>query len=320
MRAGAARRRVRARRDGSRRGAYDEHPCRRGRHRLPARRTEQAPPPRRADPARLGVAPDGTRPQNPALEAGPVATVSRQAAPVNDTRGRTSASAASPRSACSPGFCASQARSPPWLTGANQPVGNLGAVLDVLAHPARPALALRAPGLSPFAYWVVRRWSADRGRAGRVARPAARALAALRRRSSAAGRACQCGGDRESRVGPGVAGPGGDLAPVPAQARCVSGGVPVGAGEGQSGVGQRGGLDAPDRPAAIREGAAYRHQRDPRGSRLGRDDFDPPGQPDGNAHRPPAASGRSPCSTRNVSRQGCRPGFAGRRCGAVRTR
>jgi len=42
-----------------------------------------------------------------------------------------------------------------WLTGAKQPAGDLGAGLTVLAHPTRPALALRAPGLSPFAYWVV---------------------------------------------------------------------------------------------------------------------------------------------------------------------
>jgi type IV secretory pathway TraG/TraD family ATPase VirD4 len=42
-----------------------------------------------------------------------------------------------------------------WLTGTRQPEGNLGAGLTVLAHPTRPALALRAPGLSPFAYWAV---------------------------------------------------------------------------------------------------------------------------------------------------------------------
>ena len=42
-----------------------------------------------------------------------------------------------------------------WLTGAKQPAGNLGAGLSVLADPTRPALALRAPGLNRFGYWVV---------------------------------------------------------------------------------------------------------------------------------------------------------------------
>ncbi len=42
-----------------------------------------------------------------------------------------------------------------WLTGIRQPTGNIGTGLTVLAHPTRPAVALRAPGLSPFAYWAV---------------------------------------------------------------------------------------------------------------------------------------------------------------------
>ena len=42
-----------------------------------------------------------------------------------------------------------------WLTGTHHPVGSLGAGLAVLAHPTPPAAALRAPGLSPFAYWAV---------------------------------------------------------------------------------------------------------------------------------------------------------------------
>ncbi len=42
-----------------------------------------------------------------------------------------------------------------WITGVGRPAGSLGAGLAVLAHPARPASALRAPGLSPFAYWAV---------------------------------------------------------------------------------------------------------------------------------------------------------------------
>ena len=35
------------------------------------------------------------------------------------------------------------------------PSGSLGAGLSVLAHPTRPAVALRAPGLSPVAYWGI---------------------------------------------------------------------------------------------------------------------------------------------------------------------
>ena len=42
-----------------------------------------------------------------------------------------------------------------WLTGTRRPTGGLGAGLTVLAHPARPAVALRAPGLNPVAYWAV---------------------------------------------------------------------------------------------------------------------------------------------------------------------
>ena len=42
-----------------------------------------------------------------------------------------------------------------WLTGTHEPAGNFGAGLAVLAHPTRPAVPLRAPGLSPFAYWAV---------------------------------------------------------------------------------------------------------------------------------------------------------------------
>ncbi len=42
-----------------------------------------------------------------------------------------------------------------WLTGVGRPAGSLGTGLAVLAHPTRPAAALRAPGLSPIAYWAV---------------------------------------------------------------------------------------------------------------------------------------------------------------------
>ncbi len=42
-----------------------------------------------------------------------------------------------------------------WATGARQPSVSIGAGLTVLVHPARPARTLRAPGLSPFAYWAV---------------------------------------------------------------------------------------------------------------------------------------------------------------------
>lgn len=42
-----------------------------------------------------------------------------------------------------------------WLAGTRQPAGSIGAGLAVLAHPGRPGQALRAPGLSPVAYWVV---------------------------------------------------------------------------------------------------------------------------------------------------------------------
>ncbi|MHB1539249.1 MAG: hypothetical protein ACYCUM_14155 [Solirubrobacteraceae bacterium] len=41
------------------------------------------------------------------------------------------------------------------LAGATQPSGGLAAGLTVLAHPTRPAAGLRAPGLSPLAYWPV---------------------------------------------------------------------------------------------------------------------------------------------------------------------
>lgn len=41
-----------------------------------------------------------------------------------------------------------------WITAVRQPVGSIGAGLGVLAHPTRPEVALRAPGLSPFAYWA----------------------------------------------------------------------------------------------------------------------------------------------------------------------
>lgn len=42
-----------------------------------------------------------------------------------------------------------------WVAGARQPAGSIAAGLSVLAHPSRPAVALRAQGLSPFAYWPV---------------------------------------------------------------------------------------------------------------------------------------------------------------------
>jgi type IV secretion system protein VirD4 len=42
-----------------------------------------------------------------------------------------------------------------WITHSRQPAGGLGTGLAMLAHPTRPAVALRAPGLSPFAYWAV---------------------------------------------------------------------------------------------------------------------------------------------------------------------
>jgi type IV secretory pathway TraG/TraD family ATPase VirD4 len=42
-----------------------------------------------------------------------------------------------------------------WLTGGRQPAGNLGTGLAVLAHPARPAAVLQAPGLNPVVYWGV---------------------------------------------------------------------------------------------------------------------------------------------------------------------
>ncbi len=42
-----------------------------------------------------------------------------------------------------------------WLAGTRPPAGSIGTGLGVLAHPSRPAVALRAPGLSPFAYWPV---------------------------------------------------------------------------------------------------------------------------------------------------------------------
>ena len=42
-----------------------------------------------------------------------------------------------------------------WITGSGKPAGSVGAGLAVLAHPAQPATALRAPGLNPVAYWSV---------------------------------------------------------------------------------------------------------------------------------------------------------------------
>ena len=42
-----------------------------------------------------------------------------------------------------------------WLMGTRYPAGSIGAGLAVLAHPTRPASALRAPGLSVFVYWAV---------------------------------------------------------------------------------------------------------------------------------------------------------------------
>lgn len=42
-----------------------------------------------------------------------------------------------------------------WLIGARPPTGSVSAGLAVLARPAHPASALRAPGLNPVAYWAV---------------------------------------------------------------------------------------------------------------------------------------------------------------------
>ncbi|TWE13086.1 type IV secretory system conjugative DNA transfer family protein [Rudaeicoccus suwonensis] len=42
-----------------------------------------------------------------------------------------------------------------WVGDTKQPAGNIGAGLGVLTHPTQPSVALRAPGLSPFAYWAV---------------------------------------------------------------------------------------------------------------------------------------------------------------------
>lgn len=42
-----------------------------------------------------------------------------------------------------------------WLTGTAAPKGGIGAGLGVLAHPARPGVALHAAGLNPIAYWAV---------------------------------------------------------------------------------------------------------------------------------------------------------------------
>jgi type IV secretory pathway TraG/TraD family ATPase VirD4 len=83
-----------------------------------------------------------------------VVTVSRQAAPVNESAVNIGLGVLAAVGVLA-GLLRVAGTIAAWLTGANQPVGNLGAVVDVLAHPTRPALALRAPGLSPFAYWVV---------------------------------------------------------------------------------------------------------------------------------------------------------------------
>lgn len=42
-----------------------------------------------------------------------------------------------------------------WLSGAHRPAASVAAGLSVLAHPARPGVALHAPGLNPVAYWAV---------------------------------------------------------------------------------------------------------------------------------------------------------------------
>jgi type IV secretory pathway TraG/TraD family ATPase VirD4 len=80
--------------------------------------------------------------------------VSRQAAPVNDTAINVGLGVVAALGVLA-GLLRAAGTIAAWLTGAKQPTGNLGAGLTVLAHPTRPALALRAPGLSPFAYWVV---------------------------------------------------------------------------------------------------------------------------------------------------------------------
>ncbi len=41
-----------------------------------------------------------------------------------------------------------------WITGLRQPAGGIAAGLGVLAHPARPAIPLDAPGLNPVVYWT----------------------------------------------------------------------------------------------------------------------------------------------------------------------
>ena len=84
------------------------------------------------------------------------------------------------------------------------------------------------------------------------------------------------------------------------------------------------GLDPRDRPAAIRQGPAPRHQRDPRRTRRRRHHLHAARQHRRHASTPARSAGRSPSSTHSTSPRDCPPSAAaasaGHRSAAVRSR